>query len=89
MYYCPVRSQSAVKDRQFNLLISRVAGLATLRHEEIGFTGPLSQHLLGYNSVINAVRSTVRDLVDVSATQMFMAGYAKRDVPNISKLAVE
>jgi hypothetical protein len=63
--------------------------LGNLHHNPIGFTGPLSQHLLGYNSVINAVRSTVRDLVEVSATQMFMAGFVKRDVDNLSEVALK
>lgn len=79
----------AENDRDFNLLISRVGGLGTLHHNEIGFTGPLSQHLLGYNSIINAVRSTVRDLMEVSATHLFMAGFAKRDITNMSEIALQ
>lgn len=71
------------------MLISRVAGLGKLHHKPIGFTGPLSQHLLGYNSIINAVRSTVRDMVEVSATQIFMGGFAKRDVDNLSEIAMK
>jgi hypothetical protein len=77
------------KDRNTNLLISRVAGLGTLHHKPIGFTGPLSQHLLGYNSMINAVRSTLRDLVEVAATHMFMTAAAKRDIPNLSIIAMK
>jgi hypothetical protein len=84
----PFTDSCVVKDQKFNLLISRVAGLGTLHHKPIGFTGPLSQHLLGYNSVINAVRSTVRDLIEVSATQMFMGGFVKRDVENLSDIAM-
>lgn len=76
-------------DRQYNLLISRVAGLGTLRHKQIGFMGPLSQHMLGFNSMINAVRSASRDLVEVCATQMFISGSVNRaqvmgDIPKIS-----
>jgi hypothetical protein len=68
------------------LLVSRVAGLGTLHHNPIGFTGPLSRHLLGYNSIINAVRSTMRDLVEVSATHLLLGGFAKReqDIPKIA-----
>ncbi|KAF2009073.1 hypothetical protein BU24DRAFT_90435 [Aaosphaeria arxii CBS 175.79] len=83
----PIRGEP--KDREFNLLLSRVAGLLPLHHKPIGFTGPLSQHLLGYNSVINVVRQTLRDLVEASATQMLMGGYAKRDIKSIPALAID
>ena len=76
-------------DKNINLLVSRVAGLGTLHHRPIGFTGPLSQHLLGYNSIINAIRSALRDLVEVSATQIFMAAFAKRDIDNISSISTK
>lgn len=60
------------------MLVSRVAGLGNLRHRPIGFTGPLSQHLLGYNSVINVVRQALRDLAEVAATHMFLTGSCNR-----------
>lgn len=75
------------KDQQSNMLISRVAGLGTLRHRPIGFTGPLSQHLLGYNSVINIVRQTLRDLVEVAATHMFLTGCCDRLAVDLSLVA--
>ncbi|KAF2111425.1 temperature dependent protein affecting M2 dsRNA replication [Lophiotrema nucula] len=78
-----------MKDRDNNLLISRVAGLGTLQHKPIGFTGPLSQHLLGYNSIINVVRSTMRDMVEASAAQLFTNAFAKRDLDNIPEIAVQ
>ena len=77
------------KDKQFNLLVSRVAGLANLQHKAIGFTGPLSQHLLAYGSIINLVRQTLRDLVEVAATHMFMGAFAKRDLTNLSEIAMK
>jgi hypothetical protein len=68
------------------MLVSRVAGLGILHHRPIGFTGPLSQHLLGYNSIINVVRQALRDLVEVAATQMFCTGCCNRhaDIPVIA-----
>jgi hypothetical protein len=77
------------KDKQFNLLVSRVAGLQNLRHAAVGFTGPLSQHLLGYSSIINLVRQTLRDLVEVAATHLFMGAFANRDASNLSEIAVK
>jgi hypothetical protein len=68
------------------MLVSRVAGLGSLRHKPIGFTGPLSQHLLGYNSVVEVIRQTLRDLVEVSSTHMFLTGCCNRhlDLPSIA-----
>jgi hypothetical protein len=70
------------------MLISRVAGLGTLRHRPIGFTGPLSQHLLGYNSIVNVVRQTIRDMVEVACTQMFLTGCCNRHT-NLSDISVK
>lgn len=66
-----------------------MAGLIFMRHKPVGYVGPLSQHLLGYNSVINAVRSSVRDLVEVSATHMLMSGCVTREMDNLSDIALQ
>ncbi|KAJ4295023.1 hypothetical protein N0V90_007031 [Kalmusia sp. IMI 367209] len=83
----PMRGET--RDKEFNLLVSRVAGLGNLLHNAIGFTGPLSQHLLAYGSIINLVRQTLRDLVEVAATHLFMGGAAKRDISNLSEIAMK
>jgi hypothetical protein len=83
----PMRGEQ--EDRQFNLLVSRVAGLQNLRHAAVGFTGPLSQHLLGYNGVINLVRQTLRDLVEVTATHLFMGAFADRNACDLSEIAIK
>lgn len=70
------------------MLVSRVAGLGILHHRPIGFTGPLSQHLLGYNSIINVVRQTLRELVEVACTHMFLTGCANRHV-DITSVAMK
>jgi hypothetical protein len=76
------------QDKNSNMLVSRVAGLGVLHHNPIGFTGPLSQHLLGYNSIINVVQQTLRDLVEVAATQMLLTGCCKRNA-DISSIAMK
>ncbi|KAI8932015.1 hypothetical protein NX059_010909 [Plenodomus lindquistii] len=78
--------RGSTQDQNANMLVSRVAGLGTLRHRPIGFTGPLSQHLLGYNSVIDVVRQALRDLVEVASTHMFLTGCCNRhvDLPSIA-----
>lgn len=70
--------RGSTKDQNSNMLISRVAGLGILHHKPIGFTGPLSQHLLGYNSVIEVIRQTLRDLIEVASTHMFLTGSCNR-----------
>ncbi|KAF2825791.1 PIN domain-like protein [Ophiobolus disseminans] len=77
------------KDQQFNMLFSRVAGVGELRHKPIGFTGPLSQHLLGYNSIINMVRQSLRDLVETTVTNMFLTGCCDRLALDLSEVAMK
>lgn len=71
------------------MLVSRVAGLGELRHRPIGFTGPLSQHLLGYNSIINVVRQTLRDMVEIASTHMFLTGCCNRSAVDLSKISMK
>ncbi|KAF1815441.1 hypothetical protein P152DRAFT_185644 [Eremomyces bilateralis CBS 781.70] len=76
-------------DRRNTLLISRVACLGKLEHNTIGFTGPLSKHLLGYQSMINTVRGSLRDLMEVTITQFFLSGGAERDRSDFTDLGLE
>jgi hypothetical protein len=83
-----VTDSSKAQDQQCNMLVSRLAGLLVLQHKPIGFTGPLSQHLLGYNSIINIVRQTLRDMVEVSSTHMLLSDCCDRSVPDYSEVAL-
>jgi len=56
-----------------------VASLLRLNHEQCGYVGPLSRHLLGYNSIINVVRASLRDLLEVTLTTLLLRGDADRD----------
>lgn len=67
-------------DKQNTLLISRVASLAALDHEAIGYTGPLSRHLLAYHQMTCAVRNAQRDLLDMHACRMLLSGAAERQI---------
>lgn len=68
-------------DKANTLLISRIASLGLFHHETIGYTGPLSRHLLAYHQMTAAVRSILRDLVEMHACHMLMSGAVARDVP--------
>lgn len=61
------------------LLVSRCAVLLKLRHEPIGYTGPLRKDMLAYLSQVSAVREADRDLVDAIVVHLFLNNKSKRD----------
>lgn len=67
-------------DKRNTLLISRVACLGRLQHKSIGFTGPLSRHLLGFNSMATVVRGSLRDLVEMSLCSMLVNAHIDRSI---------
>jgi hypothetical protein len=75
-------------DRQYRLLISRVACIAKLRHNSIGYSGPLSRQLVAYQAVVSAVRSSLRNLVEVCLTGLLLSGDATRDRNDWSELGL-
>lgn len=74
----PCRGDEA--DKKNNLLISRIACLGSFQHEDIGYTGPLSRHILAYHQVTAAVRGALRDLVEMHTCNMFLSGAVTRDL---------
>lgn len=77
------------KDQQCSMLFSRVAGLGELKHRPIGFTGALSHHVLGYNSIINLVRQSLRDLMETTVTNICLTGCCDRSALDLSEVATE
>lgn len=71
------------------MLVSRVACVAKLQHKSIGYSGPLSRQLLCYRSLISAVRSTLRNLIEVILTGLLLNGDASRDRNDWSTLSVK
>ncbi|KUI60288.1 hypothetical protein VP1G_07481 [Cytospora mali] len=61
------------------LLISRCAVLLKLRHDAIGYTGPLRKDMLAYFSQVSAVREADRDLVEAIVIHLFMNNQTKRE----------
>lgn len=74
----PMRGSDS--DKQNVLLYSRVACLLTIQHKAIGYTGPLSRHLLAYHQVVAATRGALRDLVEMHACNLFLAGSVQRKI---------
>lgn len=67
------------EEKKFNLLVSQVACIGQIRHKPIGYSGPLSRQLLSFRSLICAVRSSLRDLVEVVLASLLLNGEADRD----------
>ncbi len=72
-------TMAAEEDKRYSLLISRVACLGKLRHLPCGYAGPLSRHLLGYNSTIATVRENLRNLSEISLVTLLLDGNVDRD----------
>lgn len=87
--YTGTASRGTENDKANTLLISRIACLGEFRHNEIGYTGPLSRHLLAYHQMVAAVRNSLRELLEVHACHMFLSSAVTRTLPNtaITKLA--
>ena len=47
-------------------------------HPTIGYTGPLSRHLLAYHAMVTEVRKGLRDLVEMTLAVLFLEADAER-----------
>ncbi|KAI9729123.1 MAG: hypothetical protein M1828_000208 [Chrysothrix sp. TS-e1954] len=79
----PTYIETSVKgsetDKRNTLFVSRLCCLTSLRHPEKGYSGPLSRHLLGFNSMIDAIRTTSRDLLETCLATLLLNGDCSRD----------
>ena len=66
-------------DRRNCMLVSRVACFGKIRHQSKGYSGPLSRHLLAYQSIVSNVHASLRDLVEMNLAAMFLEGLVDRD----------
>ncbi|KAK6350034.1 hypothetical protein TWF696_006283 [Orbilia brochopaga] len=66
-------------DKRYCSLISRVASLGKLRHNDIGYTGPLSRTLLTFNSMIRTMSKNLENLMQMVLMSLLMNGDADRD----------
>jgi hypothetical protein len=73
-------------DKENCILIARTASLLKVRHNEIGYTGPLSKYLLAFHSMAKAVRETDRDLVEAITASMFLNGQVNRDRKDFNEI---
>ena len=61
------------------MLVSRLASLGRLRHQATGYCGPLSRHFLAYQGLTSTVQASLRDLIEVCLTTVFISGNVVRD----------
>ena len=66
-------------DKRNCMLISRLACLGKIRHDPKRWSGPLSRHLLAYQSIISNVHGSLRDLMEMILAAMFLEGLVDRD----------
>jgi hypothetical protein len=83
----PYRGSPA--DKRHTLLISRIGCLGKISHQEIGYTGPLSRHYLGYHSMVTAVRGSLRDLLEVCLANLLLFGDSERNRTDYVELGLE
>ena len=65
-------------DKSNCLLLSRLACNGKMLHPSKGYSGPLSRHLLAYQSLVSVTRSSLRDLIEMSLAVLFLEGHAER-----------
>lgn len=68
-------------------LISKIACLGRLRHEPVGYVGPLDRSLLTFAWQISALRSSLRDLCETVLTTLFLNGFALRERDDWAELS--
>ena len=66
-------------DKRNCMLVSRLGCLGKIRHGSKRWSGPLSRHLLAYQSIISNVHGSLRDLIEMILAAMFLEGLVDRD----------
>ena len=67
------------EDKTNVVLISQCASLLKLRHQAVGYTGPLNKSLLTFHSLSSTVREADRDLVEAIVASLFLNAQSKRE----------
>ena len=66
-------------DKRNCMLVSRLTSLGRLRHQSTGYCGPLSRHFLAYQALASTLQASLRDLIEICLTTMFISGEIVRD----------
>jgi Temperature dependent protein affecting M2 dsRNA replication len=71
----------------FKTLITKVACFGRLKHGSIGYSGPLDREMLAFQFMINAVRTSLRDLLETILVSMCLNGDVDRNRKDWSEIA--
>ncbi len=68
-------------------LITKMACFGRLKHGSIGYSGPLDREMLAFQFMINAVRTSLRDLLETILVSMCLSGEVDRNRSDWSDVA--
>lgn len=60
-------------------MVTKVACFGRLKHGSIGYSGPLDRELLVFQLMIDAVRTSLRDLLETILVSMSLSGEVDRN----------
>lgn len=84
----PVQSSDkAYEHKMYTNLLSKVACFGRLKHEPVGYVGPLDRSLLTFAWEITAIRQLLRDLCETIMTTMFLNGDVSRERDDWAELS--
>ena len=79
-------SDKAYEHKMYTNLLSKIACLGRLKHEPVGYVGPLDRSLLTFAWEISAIRVSLRNLCETILTTMFLNGDVSRERNDWSEL---
>lgn len=72
-------SDKSYEHKSYTNLLTKIACLGRLKHEPVGYVGPLDRSLLTFAWEITHLRQALRDLVEAIMTSMFLNGDVSRE----------
>lgn len=72
-------SDKSYEHKSYTNLLSKIACLGKIKHESVGYVGPLDRSLLTFAWQITFLRQALRDLVEATLCSLFLNGDASRD----------
>lgn len=67
------------EDKASCMLVGRTACLLKLRHQNLGYTGPLSKNYLAFISLIKTIQEADRDILEAAVVSMFLSNQISRE----------
>lgn len=77
------------EDQKNCLLVSRIACLGRLTHSAEGYSGVLNRQLAGFSSMVHAVGTNLRSLVETCLVTLLLNGDADREAIDVGDVAMK